>query len=121
MITGPGGLVGDLLVSHPKVAMITFTGSPEVGLHIRSLAGMKRVTLELGSNSAVIVEEDADLDAAVPRCVTGSFANSGQVCISVQRIFAHKRVHSELLDRMVDGAASCASAIRTSPPPRSVR
>jgi acyl-CoA reductase-like NAD-dependent aldehyde dehydrogenase len=104
VITGPGGLVGDLLVSHPKVAMITFTGSPDVGLHIRSLAGMKRVTLELGSNSAVIVEEDADLDAAVPRCITGSFANSGQVCISVQRIFAHKRVHSELLDRMVDGA-----------------
>ena len=91
VITGPGGAVGDLLVTHPKVAMITFTGSPEVGLRIRSLAGMKRVTLELGSNSAVIIEDDADLDAAVPRCITGSFANSGQVCISVQRIFAHRR------------------------------
>ena len=104
VITGPGGAVGDLLVTHPKVAMITFTGSPDVGLRIRSLAGMKRVTLELGSNSAVIVEDDADLDAAVPRCVTGSFSNSGQVCISVQRIFAHQRVHGEFVERMVESA-----------------
>ncbi len=103
VITGPGGTVGDLLVTHPKVSMITFTGSPEVGLRIRSLAGMKRVTLELGSNSAVIIEEDADLDAAVPRCIRGSFSNSGQVCISVQRIFAHSRVHGEFLERMVEG------------------
>jgi len=104
VVTGPGGAIGDLLVSHPKVAMVTFTGSPPVGLRIRSLAGMKRVTLELGSNSAVILEDDADLDAAVPRCIVGSFANSGQVCISVQRIFAHQRVHAEFLDRMVEGA-----------------
>ncbi len=104
VITGPGGTVGDLLVTHPKVAMITFTGSPDVGLRIRGLAGMKRVTLELGSNSAVIIEDDADLEAAVPRCITGSFANSGQVCISVQRIFAHRRVHDEFLERMVEGA-----------------
>ena len=103
VVTGPGGAIGDLLVSHPKVAMITFTGSPPVGLRIRSLAGMKRVTLELGSNSAVIIEDDADLDAAVPRSIAGSFANSGQVCISVQRIFAHKRVHGEFLDRMIEG------------------
>ena len=84
--------------------MITFTGSPEVGLRIRSLAGMKRVTLELGSNSAVIVEEDADLDEAVPRCLTGSFRNSGQVCVSVQRIFAHRTIHNEFVDRMGEGA-----------------
>ena len=70
--------------------MVTFTGSPEVGLRIRNLAGLKRVTLELGSNSAVIVEDDANLDDAVPRCLPGSYANSGQVCISVQRIFVHQ-------------------------------
>ncbi|MCC7175556.1 MAG: aldehyde dehydrogenase family protein [Bryobacterales bacterium] len=104
VIPGPGGAIGDLLVSHPKVAMITFTGSPAVGLRIRSLAGMKRVTLELGSNSAVIVEDDADLDAAVPRAVAGSFANSGQVCISVQRIFAHQKVYGEFVERMAEGA-----------------
>ena len=91
VITGPGGAVGDLLVMDPRVAMVTFTGSAEVGLRIRNLAGLKRVTLELGSNSAVIVEDDADLDEAVPRCLAGSYANSGQVCISVQRIFVHQR------------------------------
>jgi acyl-CoA reductase-like NAD-dependent aldehyde dehydrogenase len=104
VITGPGGLVGDLLVTDPRVAMVTFTGSPEVGLRIRSLAGLKRVTLELGSNSAVIVEDDADLDAAVLRCIAGSYANSGQVCISVQRIFVHERVAAEFTERMVEGA-----------------
>jgi acyl-CoA reductase-like NAD-dependent aldehyde dehydrogenase len=103
VVTGPGGVIGDLLVTHPQVAMVTFTGSPEVGLRIRSLAGMKRVTLELGSNSAVILADDADLDAAVPRCITGSFANSGQVCISIQRIFADRRVHTEFLDRLAEG------------------
>jgi acyl-CoA reductase-like NAD-dependent aldehyde dehydrogenase len=86
--------------------MVTFTGSPEVGLRIRSLAGMKRVTLELGSNSAVIVESAADLDAAAARAVVGSFANSGQVCISVQRIFAHRSIHHEFLERMAAGARS---------------
>ena len=77
VITGPGGAIGDLLVFDPRVAMITFTGSVDVGLRIRNLAGMKRVTLELGSNSAVIIEDDANLDEAVPRCVAGSFAHSG--------------------------------------------
>jgi acyl-CoA reductase-like NAD-dependent aldehyde dehydrogenase len=104
VVTGPGTVVGDLLVTHPRVAMITFTGSPEVGLRIRGMAGMKRVTLELGSNSAVIVDEDADLEDAIPRCLTGSYANSGQVCISVQRIFAHERIAGEFTDRMVEGA-----------------
>ena len=104
VITGPGGAIGDLLVMDPRVAMVTFTGSPEIGLRIRNLAGMKRVTLELGSNSAVIVEEDADLDEAVPRCLTGSYANSGQVCISVQRIYAHESIAGEFIARMTEGA-----------------
>jgi acyl-CoA reductase-like NAD-dependent aldehyde dehydrogenase len=103
VVTGPGGVIGDLLAFHPKVAMITFTGSPEVGVRIRNLAGMKRVTLELGSNSAVIVEEDADLDDAVPRSITGAFTHSGQVCISVQRIYAHRNILGAFLDRFVEG------------------
>ncbi|MCW5982311.1 MAG: aldehyde dehydrogenase family protein [Bryobacteraceae bacterium] len=101
VVTGPGGEIGDLLTFHKDVAMVTFTGSVDVGMRIRNLAGMKRVTLELGNNSAVIVEADADLDDAVPRCVTGSFAHSGQVCISVQRIFVHERVRDEFLERFV--------------------
>ncbi len=103
VITGSGGTIGDLLTQHPGVAMITFTGSPEVGKHIRSLAGLKRVTLELGSNSAVIIDEGANLDDAVPRCITGAFAHSGQVCISVQRIFTQEKIRGEFLERMLDG------------------
>jgi acyl-CoA reductase-like NAD-dependent aldehyde dehydrogenase len=102
VITGPGGVIGDLLCFDPRVAMITFTGSPEVGQRIRSLAGMKRVTLELGSNSAVILEADADLDKAIPKCVAGSFAHSGQVCISLQRIFAHESIRDQVATRMAE-------------------
>ncbi len=108
VITGPGGSVGDALVFDKRVAMITFTGSVDVGLRIRNLAGMKRVTLELGSNSAVIIEEDADLEEAAARCVAGSFAHSGQVCISVQRVFAHRKIRNELVERMVEGARKLA-------------
>ncbi len=104
VVTGPGGTIGDLLVAHPDVAMITFTGSPEVGLRIRSMAGLKRVTLELGNNSALIVEPDGDLDEAVPRAVAGSFAHSGQVCISVQRIFVQRARHEEFLERFATAA-----------------
>jgi acyl-CoA reductase-like NAD-dependent aldehyde dehydrogenase len=102
VITGPGGSIGDALSFDPRIAMITFTGSPEVGQRIRNLAGMKRVTLELGSNSAVIIEADADLDKAIPKCVAGSFAHSGQVCISLQRIFAHADVRDEVANRMAE-------------------
>ena len=104
VITGPGGAIGDLLVFDPRVAMITFTGSVDVGLRIRNLAGMKRVTLELGSNSAVIIEDDASLEEAIPRCLAGSFAHSGQVCISVQRIFVNQKLRAEFLERFIEGA-----------------
>ena len=104
VITGPGGTIGDMLVFDKRIAMVTFTGSADVGMRIRNLAGMKRVTLELGSNSAVIIEDDADLDEAAARCVTGSFAHSGQVCISVQRIYAHAKINNEFVERLVEGA-----------------
>lgn len=98
VITGPGGEIGDLLVQHPDIAMITFTGSPEVGLRIRGMAGLKRVTLELGNNSAVVIEDDANLEEAAARCAAGAFAHSGQVCISVQRIYVNNRVKNEFLE-----------------------
>jgi acyl-CoA reductase-like NAD-dependent aldehyde dehydrogenase len=101
VLTGPGGAIGELLVDHPDVAMITFTGSAEVGLRIRQRAGLKRVTLELGNNSALIVESDANLGEAVARAVPGSFAHSGQVCISVQRIFVQQSVRDEFVERFV--------------------
>ncbi len=105
VIPGPGALLGEAMARHPDVAMITFTGSPEVGIRLRDIAGLKRVTLELGSNSAVIVESDADLDLAVPACVTGAYAHSGQVCISVQRIFVQEAQFERFVERMAEGAA----------------
>jgi acyl-CoA reductase-like NAD-dependent aldehyde dehydrogenase len=101
VLTGPGGAIGELLVDHPDIAMVTFTGSAEVGLRIRQRAGLKRVTLELGNNSALIVENDANLGEAVARAVPGSFAHSGQVCISVQRIFVQQNVRDEFVERFV--------------------
>ncbi len=95
VITGSGSTVGNMLTESPFVNMITFTGSPEVGIKIRENAGLKRVTLELGSNSAVIVDKDTDLKNIIPRIVTGSFVYQGQVCISVQRIFVHEDIMEE--------------------------
>lgn len=108
VITGPGGVIGDLLSFDKRIAMITFTGSVDVGLRIRNLAGLKKVTLELGSNSAVIVEDDANLEEAAARSVAGSFAHSGQVCISVQRIFVQEKVRNEFIERCVEGARKLA-------------
>lgn len=102
VLIGSGKVVGNQLVQDDRLAMITFTGSPPVGRGIKALAGLKRVTLELGSNSPTIIDEDADLKKAVPRCVMGSFANSGQVCISVQRIFVHRKRYAEFMQKMVD-------------------
>lgn len=97
VVTCPGS-VADRLVSHDDVAMITFTGSPEVGWGIRGRAARKRVSLELGNNAPVVVEPDADLELAATKIVAGGFAYSGQTCISVQRVYAHSTIHDELLD-----------------------
>jgi len=99
VVTGPGGKLGPQLINDPRVAMITFTGSVPVGEQIRAQIGLRRATLELGSNSSVILEPDCDLDLLIPRCVTGSFAHSGQVCISVQNIYVHESIHREFIDR----------------------
>ena len=90
VLIGPGGEVGDALVGHPDCRKITFTGSPAVGDQIVRKAGIKKVTLELGNNSATIIEPDADLEKAAARCVVSAFANSGQVCISLQRIYVNR-------------------------------
>lgn len=101
LVIGSGRTVGNRLVEDERLAKITFTGSPPVGMEIKARCGLKRVTLELGSNSPTIIEEDGDVTAAVARCVVGSFANSGQVCISVQRIFVHHRRYSEFMEQFV--------------------
>lgn len=102
VITGSGASVGDQIVSDPRVRAVTFTGSTSVGLDIRNRAGMKRVMLELGSNSAVIVDRDVQLNEVIPRCVFGGFAYSGQVCISVQRIYVVKEIYQDFVQRFVE-------------------
>jgi acyl-CoA reductase-like NAD-dependent aldehyde dehydrogenase len=101
VVTGPGGKLGPQLIQDPRVALITFTGSVPVGEQIRAQMGLRRVTLELGSNSSVILEPDCDMEVMVPRCVTGSFAHSGQVCISVQNIYVQESIQKEFVDRFV--------------------
>ena len=97
VVVGPGSTLGTKLVKDERVNMVSFTGSPPVGRQIAGDAGMKMVTLELGNNSATIVDDDANLDLAVQRVVAGGFANSGQVCISVQRVVVHERVYDEFM------------------------
>jgi acyl-CoA reductase-like NAD-dependent aldehyde dehydrogenase len=104
VITGSGAQIGMALAEHPGIVMLTFTGSPDVGRTIKSRAGFKKVTLELGNNSAVIIEPGSDLNTAVARSVQGAFAHSGQVCISVQRAFVHRTIFDEYVERIKVGA-----------------
>jgi acyl-CoA reductase-like NAD-dependent aldehyde dehydrogenase len=101
VVVGAGGTVGEWLVTDPRVAKVTFTGSAAVGRRITAVAGIKKITLELGNTSPVIVAADADLDFAARRCAVGAYYNSGQVCISVQRIYCDRAVYAEFRDRFV--------------------
>jgi acyl-CoA reductase-like NAD-dependent aldehyde dehydrogenase len=106
VVPGRGGAIGDALVSDPRGAMVTFTGSADVGKHISLVSGYKRIAMELGSNSAVVVTDTADLDFAAERIVRGGFALAGQVCISVQRVIAQKMIFDELVSRCVELTAA---------------
>ena len=97
-ITGSGSEIGDVLCADKRVRKITFTGSHEVGEHICHTAGLKRVTMELGSNSPLIIMPDADLEKVAKAAAASGYSNAGQVCISTQRILAHEKIHSDFLD-----------------------
>ena len=101
LVVGSGGTVGEWLVTDARVDKITFTGSPDVGRHILSVAGIKKVTLELGNTSPVVVARDADLDFVAKRCAVGAYYNSGQVCISVQRIYSEKQIYEPFSEKFV--------------------
>jgi glyceraldehyde-3-phosphate dehydrogenase (NADP+) len=96
--------LGDRMVTDERFRLLTFTGSPAVGWPMKAKAGKKRVVLELGGNAGVIVDRSADLDWAVRRILVGAFSYSGQVCISVQRIFVHADVMAAFLERFIAGA-----------------
>lgn len=87
--------VGQAMTTHPDVRVVSFTGSLKVGEIIAKQAGLKKIVMELGSNSAVIVDKDANLELAAKKSVLGGFALAGQVCISVQRVLVHKEVADE--------------------------
>ena len=112
LVHGAGAEVGEALIRDEIPARISFTGSPVVGRRILEIAGLKKVTLELGNNSATIIEPDADLAKAIPRCVASAFGQSGQSCISVQRLYVHKDVFKTFLDGLRPRPRSCGSATR---------
>ncbi|HEY9165935.1 MAG TPA: aldehyde dehydrogenase family protein [Candidatus Kryptonia bacterium] len=97
--------VAEKLAADVRLKMLSFTGSPRVGWYLKSKAPKKKVILELGGNAAVIVEPDANFEFAVKRLVAGSFANAGQVCISVQRIYVHESVYEKFRDAFLEETA----------------
>jgi acyl-CoA reductase-like NAD-dependent aldehyde dehydrogenase len=104
LVVGPGRTVGESLVRDPRVAKVTFTGSREVGRRITEIAGIKKITLELGNTAPVIIAEDADLEFVARRCALGAYYNSGQVCISVQRIYSQRSIYEPFTEQFVESS-----------------
>jgi len=101
-LTGHGAVLGDAMVSDERVRMVSFTGGLEAGKHITTKAGLKKIGMELGSNSPVIVWKDADIEWAAETCVSGAFWAAGQNCIGVQRIYIHREVYDRFRDRFIE-------------------
>lgn len=102
VVTGGGSTVGNALVDHPDVALVTFTGSPDVGWGIRARAPRKRVGLELGNNAPVIIEPSGDWRTAAAKIRVAGFGHAGQSCISTQRIFVHETIADDFVDELVN-------------------
>jgi glyceraldehyde-3-phosphate dehydrogenase (NADP+) len=96
-LTGPGGELGDVLCRDKRVRKITFTGSVPVGERICQMAGIKKVTMELGNNSPIIVMPDADVNKVAEAIAATGYTNAGQACISTQRVIAHRKVYEDVL------------------------
>ncbi len=109
----PGDRVAvQAMASHPGIDLYTLTGSRAAAEAVAALAGPRKQLFELGGNSPNIVHADADLDVAIRECVSGGFANTGQSCNSVQRLYVHEAIADQLTDRLVEAAA----ALRTGDP-----
>jgi acyl-CoA reductase-like NAD-dependent aldehyde dehydrogenase len=106
VVTGGGGTVGNAIVEHRDIAMITFTGSPEVGWGIRAHAPRKRVGLELGNNAPVIVEADSDWKTAVDKIRVAGFSHAGQSCISTQRVLVDHDIAEQFTAALVDAVST---------------
>lgn len=94
----------DLFTTDERLKLLSFTGSPEVGWDLKARAGKKKVVLELGGNAACVIDRDADIDDAVKRNIVGIFYQSGQSCISVQRVYVHEAIYEQFRDRLVAAA-----------------
>jgi glyceraldehyde-3-phosphate dehydrogenase (NADP+) len=105
-LTGHGAVLGDALVSDDRVRMVSFTGGLEAGRHITTKAGLKKIGMELGSNSPVVIWKDADIEWAAETCVSGAFWAAGQNCIGVQRIYIHRAVYDRFRDLVVERTAA---------------
>jgi acyl-CoA reductase-like NAD-dependent aldehyde dehydrogenase len=101
VVVGPSSELGGVLVEDERVRLITFTGSSEVGWKLRERAARKKVTLELGNSTPVLVEPDADVEDAATKVAMHGFSFAGQSCISVQRVYAHRDVYDDFLARLV--------------------
>lgn len=104
IVTGPGEIVGEALIKHPKVRRVSFTGQTETGRRVMSLAGpdLKRITLELGGSDPMIVCEDADIDKAVTGASVGRFFNCGQACLAVKRVYVMESVADQFMEKLVE-------------------
>src|SRR5712692_2873642 len=110
LVLGPGGALGDALVTHPGVDLVSFTGSSDVGAHISEIAGrlLKRVSCELGGKNAIVVLDDADLDLSLEGIVWSAFGTSGQRCTAASRVIAHRGVAADVIEKLV----ACAKKMK---------
>ncbi len=122
-VAGPGEAVGEPLVRHPRVAMVSFTGSVDAGRRVYELAasaptdppGFRKVLLDLGGKNALIVDSDADLDEAIKGVLVGAFAYAGQKCTATSRVIVLDAIHDRLVERLVDAAGSLSLGPAESP------
>ena len=111
---GSGAVIGDFLIDHPQVSLIAFTGSMEVGLRIIEKAGrisenqrsVKKVIAEMGGKNAVIIDDDADLDEAVPQVIDSAFAYQGQKCSACSRVIVLDTIYDRFVERLIEAARS---------------
>ncbi|HQO35254.1 MAG TPA: L-glutamate gamma-semialdehyde dehydrogenase, partial [bacterium] len=123
LLTGPGGEIGDCLVSHPKTRFITFTGSKEVGLRINERAArtepgqiwIKRVICEMGGKDPIIVDDEADLDLALKGVVASAFGYSGQKCSACSRLVLVNSIHDTFLERLVEATKKLKVGLAKNP------
>ncbi|UOR13294.1 aldehyde dehydrogenase family protein [Halobacillus amylolyticus] len=101
VVVGSGSTVGNQMMKDRRIQLYTFTGSAEVGLKLKQNTGLNRLILELGNNSPVIVDKEADIDAAAKNTAAKSFAFAGQVCLSVQRLYVHEDVRQEFQEKFI--------------------